>query len=189
MGELILLRHGETAWSRTGQHAGRTDLPLTEAGEEAARALAPRLAGRQFAAVYSSPLTRAVRTAELAELSGADLDADLIEWDYGHYEGLTAGQIQELKPGWELWRDGVDAGEDLEQVTLRVDAFLGRVRPLLDRGDVAVVAHGHLSRVIAARWLGFAASSARQFGHPHPGSMNSLGYEHGLPVLLGWNVL
>jgi broad specificity phosphatase PhoE len=189
MGELILIRHGETAWSRTGQHAGRTDLPLTEAGEEAARALAPRLAGREFAAVYSSPLIRAVRTAELAGLSGAELDTDLIEWDYGHYEGLTAGQIQELKPGWELWRDGVNAGEDLEHVTLRVDAFLGRVRPTLDKGDVAVVAHGHLSRLIAARWLGFDASSARQFGHPHPGSMNSLGYEHGLPVLLGWNVL
>lgn len=189
MGELLLIRHGETAWSRTGQHAGRTDLPLTPAGEEAARALAPRLAGRKFAAVYSSPLSRAVRTAQLAGLSGAEPDTDLIEWDYGRYEGLTAEQIQGLEPGWELWRDGVDAGEDLAEVAGRVDAFLGRVRPMLDRGDVAVVAHGHLSRVIAARWLGFGASSARQFGHPHPGSMNALGYEHGLPVLLRWNVL
>jgi broad specificity phosphatase PhoE len=188
MSELLVVRHGETAWSRTGQHAGRTDLPLTEAGEAAARALAPRLAGREFAAVHSSPLARAVRTAELAGLSGAAPDHDLIEWDYGHYEGLTAGQIEELKPGWELWRDGVSAGENLENVTRRVDAFLGRVRPALDRGDVAVVAHGHLSRVIAARWLGLAASSARHFGHPHPGSMTSLGYERGRPVLLGWNV-
>jgi broad specificity phosphatase PhoE len=106
MGELVLIRHGETAWSRTGQHAGCTDLPLTPAGEDAARALAPRLARREFAAVYSSPLSRAVRTAELAGLSGAELDTDLIEWDYGHYEGLTAEQIQELKPGWELWRHG-----------------------------------------------------------------------------------
>jgi probable phosphoglycerate mutase len=106
MGELVSIRHGETAWSRTGQHAGRTDLPLTPAGEDAARALAPRLARREFAAVYSSPLSRAVRTAELAGLSGAELDTDLIEWDYGHYEGLTAEQIQELKPGWELWRHG-----------------------------------------------------------------------------------
>lgn len=102
MGELILIRHGETSWSRTGQHAGRIDLPLTEAGQDAARALAPRLAGREFVAVYSSPLTRAVRTADLAGLSGAEPDADLIEWDYGRYEGLTAEQIQELKPGWEL---------------------------------------------------------------------------------------
>lgn len=189
MGELILIRHGETAWSRTGQHAGRTDLPLTAAGEQAARALAPRLAGREFAAVRSSPLNRAVRTAELAGLSGVECDTDLIEWDYGHYEGLTAEQIQELRPGWELWRDGVDAGEDLDQVALRVDAFLARVRPVLDEGDVAVVAHGHLSRVIAARWLGLDASSARQFGHPQPGSVNSLGHEHGLPVVLSWNVL
>jgi probable phosphoglycerate mutase len=101
-----LIRHGETAWSRTGQHAGRTDLPLTEAGENAARALAPRLAGGEFVAVYSSPLTRAVRTAKLAALGHAEPDADLIEWDYGRYEGLTAEQIRELTPGWELWRDG-----------------------------------------------------------------------------------
>ncbi|MFJ7202976.1 histidine phosphatase family protein [Streptomyces sp. NPDC098789] len=188
MGELIVIRHGETAWSRTGRHAGRTDLPLTGAGEEAARALAPRLAGREWVAVYSSPLTRAVRTAELAGLSGAEADADLIEWDYGRYEGLTAEQIQEREPGWELWRDGVDAGEDLGQVAVRVDAFLGRVRPRLDEGDVAVVAHGHLSRILAARWLGLDPSSARQFGHPHPGTINTLGYEHGLPVVLGWNV-
>jgi broad specificity phosphatase PhoE len=186
--ELILIRHGETAWSRTGQHAGRTDLPMTEAGLDAARALAPRLAGRRFAAVYSSPLRRAVQTAELAGLSGAEPDADLIEWDYGRFEGLTAEQILELKPGWELWRDGVDGGEDLKQVAERVDAFLSRVRPLLDDGDVAVVAHGHLSRILAARWLGLDAQAARQFGHPHPGTVNTLGYEHGLPVVLGWNV-
>ncbi|WP_370368401.1 histidine phosphatase family protein [Catenulispora sp. GP43] len=188
MSELIVIRHGETAWSRTGQHAGRTDLPLTEAGQEAARALAPRLAGREFAAVYSSPLTRAVRTAELAGLSGAEPDADLIEWDYGRFEGLTAEQILELKPGWELWRDGVAGGEDLGQVAKRVDAFLGRVRPLLDTGDVAVIAHGHLSRILTARWLGLDPSAARQFGHPHPGTINTLGYEHGAPVVLGWNV-
>ncbi|MFJ2954447.1 histidine phosphatase family protein [Streptomyces sp. NPDC087270] len=188
MGQLVLIRHGETAWSRTGQHAGRTDLPLTEAGEESARALAPRLADREFAAVHTSPLTRAVRTAELAGLSSAKPDTDLIEWDYGRYEGLTAEQIQEFRPGWELWRDGVDDGEDLGQVTVRVDAFLGRVRPLLDQGDVAVVAHGHLSRILTARWLRLDASAGRQFGHPHPGTINTLGHEHGLPVVLGWNV-
>ncbi|WP_329459603.1 histidine phosphatase family protein [Streptomyces sp. NBC_01497] len=188
MGQLVVIRHGETAWSRTGQHAGRTDLSLTEVGEDVARALAPRLAERNFTAVYSSPLTRAVRTAELAGLRSAEPDTDLIEWDYGRYEGLTAEQIRELKPGWELWRDGVDAGEDLEHVTVRVDAFLGRVRPLLDKGDVAVVAHGHLSRILTARWLGLEASAGRQFGHPHPGTINTLGYEHELPVVLGWNV-
>ncbi|MEV7562665.1 histidine phosphatase family protein [Streptomyces sp. NPDC089795] len=101
-------------------------------------------------------------------LSGAEPDADLIEWDHGGYEGLTAEQIQELVPGWELWRDGVEVGEDLGHVTVRVDAFLGRVRPALDEGDVAVVAHGHLSRILTARRLGLDASAARQFGHPHP---------------------
>ncbi|MFG3281571.1 histidine phosphatase family protein [Streptomyces sp. NPDC048111] len=162
---------------------------MTEPGpaaRSAARALVPRLAGREFVAVYSTPLTRAVRTAELAGLNGAE--ADLIEWDYGRYEGLTAEQIQEDTPGWGLWRDGVDAGEDLGHVTVRVDAFLGRLRPLLEKGDVAVVAHGHLSRILTARRLGLPASSARQFGHPHPGTINTLGYEHGLPVVLGWNV-
>ncbi|BCJ74945.1 phosphoglycerate mutase [Catellatospora sp. IY07-71] len=188
MGELLLIRHGETAWSRTGRHAGRTDLPLTEAGEDAARALAPRLAGREFAAVFSSPLARAVRTAELAGLSAAEPDNGLIEWDYGRYEGLTAEEIQELRPGWNLWRDGVDAGEDLGHVTARVDAFLGRVRPLVRGGDVAAVAHGHLTRILTARWLGLGAPAARQFGHPHPGTINVLGHEHGLPVVLGWNM-
>jgi probable phosphoglycerate mutase len=148
-----------------------------------------RPAGRDFVAVYSSPLTRAVRTAELAGLTGAQADADLIEWDYSGYEGLTTEQVQKLRPGWELRRDGVDGGEGLGRVAGRVDAVLGRVRPLLDTGDVAIVAHGHLSRILAARWLGLDASGARQFGHPHPGTINTLGYEHGLPVVLGWNVL
>jgi probable phosphoglycerate mutase len=190
MSELMVIRHGETAWSRTGQHAGRTDLALTEAGERAARALAPRLADRKFGAVYSSPLMRAVRTADLAGLTEAVADADLIEWDYGHYEGLTAEQIQEMRPGWELWRDGVEGGEDLQAVAARVDAFLGRVRPLIEAGaaDVAVVAHGHLTRILTARWLGLDATAARQFGHPHPGTINTLGYEHGVAVVLGWNV-
>lgn len=188
MGELVVIRHGETAWSRTGQHAGRTDLPLTAAGEDAARALAPRLAGRAFGAVFSSPLARAVRTAELAGLSGAEPDADLTEWDYGRYEGLSAEQIQDRRPGWELWRDGVEGGEDLGHVAVRVDAFLARVAPLLPTGDVAVVAHGHLTRILTARWLGLPPSAARHFGHPHPGTVNTLGHEHGVPVVLGWNV-
>lgn len=194
MGELILIRHGETEWSRTGQHGGRTDLALTEAGLAAASALAPKLAGRDLVAVFSSPLTRALRTAELAGLSGVRPDPDLIEWDYGAYEGLTAAQIQQLRPGWDLWRDGVapgDAdhpGERLEEVAARTDAVLERVRPLLDDGDVAIVAHGHLQRVLTARWLGLEPSASRLFGHPHPGTISVLGLEHGQPVVLAWSL-
>ncbi|MEV4611475.1 histidine phosphatase family protein [Kitasatospora sp. NPDC049258] len=194
MGELIVVRHGQTAWSLSGRHAGRTDVALTDAGEAAARALAPRLARRRPAAVFSSPLSRAMRTAELAGLTGVETDPDLVEWDYGGYEGLTAEQIQESRPGWDLWRDGVipgDAdhpGERLQQVAARTDAVLDRVRPLLEQGDVAVVAHGHLARVITVRWLGLDASAARLLGHPHPGSLSFLAVEHGQPVISAWNV-
>ncbi|MFD0574202.1 histidine phosphatase family protein [Kitasatospora gansuensis] len=193
MGELIVVRHGQTKWSLAGD-AGRTDVALTEAGEAAARALAPRLARRRPAAVFSSPLSRAMRTAELAGLVGVKPDPDLLEWDYGGYEGLTAEQIQETRPGWDLWRDGVvpggtvHPGERLQQVAARTDAALARIRPLLDEGDVAVVAHGHLARVLAVRWLGLDASAARLLGHPHPGSLSFLAVEHGQPVLSAWNV-
>ncbi|MER5386690.1 histidine phosphatase family protein [Streptomyces sp. NPDC002688] len=194
MGELILIRHGQTEWSLSGQHAGRTDIPLTDAGEAAAKSLAPRLAQHPLAAVFSSPLSRAVRTAELAGLTGVRPDADLIEWDYGGYEGLTAAQIQETKPGWDLWRDGVvpgDAahpGEKLQQVAARTDAVLDRIRPLLDDGDVAVVAHGHLARVLTVRWLGLDASAARLLGHPHPGTLSFLATEGEQPFIASWNV-
>lgn len=194
MGELILIRHGQTEWSLSGQHAGRTDIPLTSAGEASARALAPRLAGRRPVTVLSSPLSRAMRTAELAGLTDVRPDPDLVEWDYGGYEGLTAAQIEETRPGWELWRDGVvpgDAahpGERLEQVAARVDAVLDRVRPLLTSGDVAVVAHGHLARVLATRWVGLGASAARLLGHPHPGTLGFLATEGGQPVISAWNV-
>jgi probable phosphoglycerate mutase len=194
MGELIVIRHGQTAWSLSGRHAGRTDVPLTEAGEAAARALAPRLAGRPWAAVFSSPLSRALRTAELAGLTGAEPDPGLLEWDYGGYEGLTAEQIKESRPGWDLWRDGVvpgDAGhpgERLPQVAARVDAVLDRIRPLLSEGDVAVVAHGHLTRVLTVRWLGLDASASGLLGHPHPGTLAFLATEDGQPYLAGWNV-
>ena len=161
MGQLILIRHGETEWSAAGRHTGRTDLPLTAHGEAAATALAPALARLRLRAVFTSPAARAVRTAELAGLHGARPDADLQEWDYGGYEGLTTAQIRAGRPGWDLWRDGVipgDAGrpgETIEQVAARADAVLDRVRPLLagDGGDVALVAHGHLLRVLTARWL------------------------------------
>ncbi|WP_377266893.1 histidine phosphatase family protein [Peterkaempfera sp. SMS 1(5)a] len=194
MGELIVIRHGQTEWSLSGQHAGRTDVPLTDVGEAAARALAPRLARRRLVAVFSSPLTRAMRTAELAGLTGAKPDPDLLEWDYGGYEGLTAEEIRESRPGWDLWRDGVipgDAehpGELLQQVAARIDAALDRIRPLLSDGDVAVVAHGHLARVLTVRWLGLDASASRLLGHPHPGTLSILAAEDGQPFISAWNV-
>ncbi|MFE2164927.1 histidine phosphatase family protein [Streptomyces sp. NPDC059447] len=194
MGELIVIRHGQTEWSLSGRHAGRTDVPLTDMGEAAAKALAPRLAQCRLVAVFSSPLNRALRTAELAGLTDVRPDPDLMEWDYGAYEGLTAGQIRETRPGWDLWRDGVvtgDAdhpGEQLQQVAARTDAVLDRIRPLLDDGDVAVVAHGHLARVLTVRWLGLDASASRLLGHPHPGTLSFLATEEGQPVISAWNV-
>lgn len=189
-----MIRHGQTEWSLSGRHAGRTDVALTEAGEAAASALAPRLTHRRLVAVLSSPLSRAVRTAELAGLTGAEPDPDLLEWDYGGYEGLTAEQIRGARPGWDLWRDGVipgDAdhpGEELAQVAARTDAVLDRIRPLLSEGDVAVVAHGHLARVLTVRWLGLDASASRLLGHPHPGTLSFLATEDGQPVISAWNV-
>ena len=157
MGELILLRHGETEWSRELRHTGRTDVPLTKAGEAAATALAPAFAARQVRAVFTSPAQRATRTAALAGLTGAKEDPDLWEWDYGGYEGRTSADIRKERPGWYLWRDGVvpgDAahpGETVAQVGARADAVLGRARPLLADGYVVLVAHGHLLRVLTAR--------------------------------------
>ena len=194
VGELILIRHGETEWSRSGQHAGRTDIPLTDAGVAAGMALAPALARRHLVAAFSSPLSRAMRTAELVGLTGVKPDPDLMEWDYGSYEGMTAAQIRETRPGWSLWRDGVipgDAshpGEQLQQVAARTDAVLDRVRPLLNDGDVALVAHGHLLRVLTARWLGLDPSAGRLFRHPDPGTLSALGTEHEQTVISAWNV-
>ncbi len=199
MGELILLRHGETEWSRTGRHTGRTDVTLTARGEAAAAALAPALARRQIRAAFASPARRAVRTAELAGLTDARPDPDLREWDYGGYEGRTTAQIQSERPGWYLWRDGVtpgDAdhpGETIAQVGARADAVLARLRPLLDdrgephRGDVVLVAHGHILRVLTARWLGLEPAAGRLF-RLDTGTFSILGTEHGVPVIASWNV-
>jgi len=193
MGELILLRHGETEWSASGQHTGRTDIPLTARGEAAAAALAPALAQRPIHAVFTSPASRAVRTAELAGLHDAKLDSDLQEWDYGGYEGRTTPQIQQDRPGWYLWRDGVipgDAahpGETVAQVGARADAVLARVRPLLADGDVALVAHGHILRVLTARWLELAPDGGRLF-RLDTGTVSTLGTEHGYPVITAWNL-
>ena len=193
MGELIVLRHGETEWSASGQHTGRTDIPLTARGEAAAATLAPALARRPIHATFTSPAARAVRTAELAGLQNTKPDPDLWEWDYGGYEGLTTRQIQAERPGWYLWRDGVipgDAahpGETVAQVGLRADAVLARAEPLLAEGDVALVAHGHILRVLTARWLQLDPDDGRLF-RLDTGTFATLGTEHGYPVITTWNV-
>ena len=193
MGDLILLRHGETAWSKSGQHTGRTDIPLTSNGEAAAKALAPLLAQRDIVAVFTSPAQRAVRTAALAGLTGAQQDPDLWEWDYGGYEGLTTGQIQEQSPGWNLWRDGVipgDAahpGETVAEVGQRVDRVLARAKPLLADGDVVLVAHGHVLRVLTARYLLLEPSFGRRL-RLDTGTISTLSTEHDDPVISSWNV-
>jgi len=193
MGQLILIRHGETEWSRLGRHTGRTDVPLTDAGLATAARLAPALAGRQLAAAFSSPASRARLTAQLAGLADVRVDPDLREWDYGGYEGLTSAQISVARPGWSLWRDGIipgDAahpGETVQQVGARADAVLDRVGPLLNDGDVALVAHGHSLRILTARWLGLAPDAGRLF-RLDTGTLSVLGTEHDDPVISSWNV-
>ncbi len=193
MGELLLIRHGETEWSRSGRHTGRTDVPLTEAGVTAAAGLAAAVARRQIVAAFTSPASRANRTAELVGLTSALQDPDLQEWDYGGYEGLTTDQIRQQRPGWYLWRDGVvpgdqdHPGESVEQVGARADAVLRRAAPLLAGGDVVLVAHGHLLRILTARWLGLEPAAGRYF-RLDTGTLSSLGSEHEEPVITSWNV-
>jgi broad specificity phosphatase PhoE len=186
MGELILLRHAETEWSRDGKHTGRTDLPLTADGEAVASAMKPVLARLGIVAAFTSPLRRAERTAELAGLA-AKPDQDLAEWDYGDYEGRTTAEIQAERPGWYLWRDGVIAGETVQHVGERADRALARVRPLLADGDVVLVSHGHLLRVLTARWLGLDPADGRLF-RLGTGTICTLGTEHDEPVIATWNV-
>lgn len=187
MGELILLRHGETEWSRTGRHTGRTDVALTPRGERQAKALAPALAGRDIVRTLVSPAGRARRTAELAGLAHAEADDRLWEWDYGAYEGRTTADIQKERPGWYLWTDGVPDGETAEEVGARADAVLARALPYLAEGDVALVAHGHLLRALTARRLGLPARDGRLFGLG-TGTVSTLGTEHDRPVITSWNV-
>ena len=195
MGELVVVRHGQTEWSRGGQHTGLTDLPLLPDGEEDARRLGPVLAERHITHVLVSPLARARRTAELAGLfdGGAEtaLEPDLVEVDYGGYEGLTTPEIRaELGGRWSLWADGTvpgrTPGETLAQVAERVDRVLARVRPLLSDGDVALVAHGHVLRILTARWLGLGPESGALFPLA-TGRYGVLGTEHDWPALTGWN--
>lgn len=193
MGDLIVMRHGETEWSRTGRHTGRTDAPLTGLGERQARALAPLLHRRTVAHALASPAVRAWRTAQLAGLADAEPEPRLWEWDYGGYEGRTSDQIRDQRPGWYLWTDGVvpgDAdhpGESVAQVGARVDGVLARVRELLRDGDVALVAHGHVLRVLTARWLGLEPAAGRLF-KLDTATVSVLGTEHDRPVITAWNL-
>jgi broad specificity phosphatase PhoE len=184
--QVVLARHGETAWSLSGQHTSFTDLPLTERGEANARALCARLWGQQFAQVFTSPLKRARQTCDLAGFEEAEVDPDLVEWNYGEYEGQTTAQIQTVRPGWILFRDGCPGGESPQQVGVRADRVLARLRGI--EGHVLVFSSGHFLRVLAARWLGLPASEGRLF-HLSTASLSVLSYEHSLeePVLRLWN--
>lgn len=183
--EILLARHGETEWSLSGQHTSRTDLPLTEHGRERAQARAPELRDRQFALVLTSPLRRARETCDLVGLGDrSEVEPLLVEWDYGEYEGLTTPQIREQRPDWWLWRDGCPGGEQPAEVGSRADQVLERVRGV--DGDVIIFAHGHILRVLAARWVGEEV----EFGARlllAAGSLSALGFERETEVIAGWN--
>ncbi len=184
---LYTARHGETAWSLTGQHTGLTDLPLTERGERNALRLGQRLAGSVFAKVLTSPLQRAVRTCELAGFGGvAEVDPDLVEWNYGDYEGLRTAEIHAVRPGWQLFRDGCPNGESPQDVGARADRVVSRVRAF--KGDVLIFSSGHFLRVLAARWLGLEPFAGKFF-MLDTASLSALSYEHDLssPAIRFWN--
>jgi probable phosphoglycerate mutase len=184
--DVWLIRHGETEWSRSGQHTGLTDLPLTESGRRAARALAPVLARESFAVALTSPLQRARETCKLAGLGdSAQVDPDLVEWDYGKYEGLTTAEIRERAPGWLLFTDGAPGGERPEDVGRRVDRVIARARAT--PGNVTMFAHGHVLRVLAARWLGWPVAAGQHF-LLDTGTVNVLSAYHEAPAIRHWNV-
>jgi broad specificity phosphatase PhoE len=186
-GELWLIRHGETEWSRDRKHTGRTDIPLTPHGEDQARALASLLGSRPLALVLVSPRQRAQRTAELAGLLPCTVDEDVAEWDYGEYEGLTTPEIRQGRPGWTIWSGDPPGGETAAQVGARADRVLVRIRAALAQGDVAVVGHGHFSRVLAARWLGLEPAGGRLFALDAAAPC-LLDTEHGGPVVHRWSL-
>jgi broad specificity phosphatase PhoE len=184
---LYTARHGETAWSATGQHTGLTDLPLTERGERNAKRLRERLAGLRFARVLTSPLQRAVRTCELAGFGAvAEVDPDLVEWNYGDYEGLRTAEIHAVRPDWQLFRDGCPNGESPQDVGARADHVVSRVRAF--KGDVLIFSSGHFLRVLAARWLGLEPFAGKFF-MLDTASLSALSYEHDLssPAIRFWN--
>jgi probable phosphoglycerate mutase len=185
--DLLLIRHGETEWSRTGRHTSRTDLPLTEAGEAQAIALRRWLAERNFSLVLSSPRQRAIRTAELAGLTAVRLDPDLAEWDYGRLEGRTTPEIREEFPDWTIWSGPVPEGETLEQVGLRADRVIQVVRTCPPGSKAVAVAHGHMLRVLAARWVG-APPRGGQWLRLDTATVSELGWERQSPVITYWNL-
>jgi len=186
--QIFLIRHGQTAWSESGQHTSRTDLPLTPEGERGARRLAERLRGFTFAAVFASPRQRARQTCAWAGLGEPmAVEPDLAEWDYGRYEGLRSGEILAQRPDWNLFRDGCPDGESPAEVSARADRLLARLRSL--GGNIALFSHGHFGRVLAARWTGWPVLAGQRL-LLDPATLSILGYEHNepaLPVIALWN--
>ena len=183
---MVLARHGETEWSLRGRHTGKTDLTLTEEGRRQATALGPRLRGWTFSLVLTSPLQRALETCRLAGYGEqARVRPDLVEWDYGRYEGLTSRQIEELHPNWSLWRDGGPDGEQAADVGRRADRVIAEVRGV--DGDVLIFAHGHVLRVLASRWLGEPPDGGRHYAL-QTATLSVLSYEHVDPVIQRWNM-
>jgi probable phosphoglycerate mutase len=181
-----LIRHGETAWTRSGAHTGRTDIPLTGQGRLEAAGLARLLAGHPFALVLTSPMQRAIETCRLSGCAAASqIEPNLREWDYGDYEGITTPQIHQARPGWSLWADGVPNGETVDEVGRRADAVIQRA--LAAGGDVALFAHGHLLRILTARWLGLLPEAGRLFALG-TATVSQLGYERETRVITRWNL-
>jgi broad specificity phosphatase PhoE len=184
--EVWLVRHAETEWSRSGRHTGRTDVPLTDEGRERARALGEALSRRRFAVVLASPLDRARETAALAGLGEhAQLREDLLEWDYGDYEGITTPDIRAERPGWYLWRDGVPNGESADEVAARCDRVIEEL--VAAPGDVAVFAHGHVLRALSARWVEQPVAFGGRL-YLATGSLSVLGFEREVRVIRSWNL-
>ena len=181
--EIWLVRHGETEWSRSGQHTSRTDLPLTPEGERQAESLKGMLAGHSFALILSSPMKRALDTCQLVGLT-PQISEDLREWDYGDYEGLTTSEIQKRVPGWTIFSGAVPNGETVEQVGARADRVIARA--MAANGDVVLFGHGHLSRILAARWIGLDPSGGRLLALS-TASLSVLGYERETRVVRLWN--
>lgn len=183
--EIVLARHGETEWSKDGRHTGRTDIPLTEAGRREAMLLRDALGEWSFERVVSSPLQRALETCRLAGLGDApQTSEDLLEWDYGEYEGITTAEIRESRPDWYLWRDGCPGGEHAADVGRRIDRMIASLDAV--EGDVAVFAHGHVLRVMAARWVGLGPESGALLALG-TGTLSVLGYERETRVVRRWN--
>jgi probable phosphoglycerate mutase len=183
--EIWLIRHGETEWSKSGAHTGRTDIPLTDEGRRRARELRGALAGHRFSVVLVSPMQRARETCALAGFGDvAQVDPNLCEWNYGDYEGKSTAQIRQQRPNWNLWKDGVVNGETVEQVGVRARAVIARVTPV--QGEVALFAHGHILRILTACWLGLPPDAGRLFALD-TGSMSMLGFERDTQVISKWN--